>query len=205
MQPGMADDALLQTIHTQEYLHKLATSRVKVAWVLELPPVAFLPMFLINRLVMQPMRHHVAGTVMVGLNAGVLCMVKRAEMCTRSQRVMCSVFGCCVYCCAHICSIVCVVSVHWYVIVLSACIVKCMLFTSCDNLLCTQAAAAAVQHGWSINLGGGMHHAAPDVRLVFTLCGSGFVLHVRAHTHACMHQHCTRSNTCIHTIENNTH
>ena len=36
---------------------------------------------------------------------------------------------------------------------------------SYDPLVTLQAAALALEHGWSINLGGGMHHAYAEVGL----------------------------------------
>lgn len=47
LRPGLADDDLMLTVHTQEYLNTLNTNRLAVARVLELPPLVLLPMALI--------------------------------------------------------------------------------------------------------------------------------------------------------------
>lgn len=82
--PIMVTDDILADVHTQEYIHEINTSSKKVAQVVELWPVAWLPAWLVNRCLVEPMKHHVAGTMV--------------------------------------------------------------------------AAALAIETGWSINIGGGMHH-----------------------------------------------
>eukprot|EP00188_Purpureofilum_apyrenoidigerum_P004531 Plantae.Rhodophyta-Purpureofilum_apyrenoidigerum.ctg5182.p1 GENE.Plantae.Rhodophyta-Purpureofilum_apyrenoidigerum.ctg5182~~Plantae.Rhodophyta-Purpureofilum_apyrenoidigerum.ctg5182.p1 ORF type:complete len:343 (-),score=50.69 Plantae.Rhodophyta-Purpureofilum_apyrenoidigerum.ctg5182:520-1548(-) len=80
-------DEELATVHTDNYLESLRSSR-RIAQICELPPLAVMPLFLIQKHVLTPMRWQVRGTVLAG--------------------------------------------------------------------------ELAMQHGWSINLGGGMHHAGPE-------------------------------------------
>eukprot|EP00892_Ulva_mutabilis_P007087 jgi/Ulvmu1/4750/UM020_0034.1 len=84
-EPCEAPKEVLRDVHDLDYLQQLHTSSRKVASVIELPPLAMLPMWLIQRMLLSNMRRHLAGTML--------------------------------------------------------------------------AAGLAVQHGWSLNLGGGMHHA----------------------------------------------
>lgn len=84
-EPCEAPAAVLKDVHDAEYLKQLHTSSRKVASVIELPPLAVLPMWLLQRMLLNNMRRHMAGTML--------------------------------------------------------------------------AAGLAVQHGWSLNIGGGMHHA----------------------------------------------
>lgn len=87
-EPCEAPEAVLKDVHDAEYLNELHTSSRKVASVIELPPLAVLPMWLLQRMLLSNMRRHLSGTML--------------------------------------------------------------------------AAGLAVQHGWSLNLGGGMHHARHD-------------------------------------------
>lgn len=87
-EPALASQQILADVHTQAYLDKLNTSSLAVAWVCELPVLAFLPSFVTRRKVLHPMATMAAGTML--------------------------------------------------------------------------AAALAMEHGWAINLGGGMHHASHD-------------------------------------------
>jgi len=75
----------LADVHTQEYLHLIHTSNLKIVQVTELAPLYILPTGLLRWKVISPMKHHVAGTML--------------------------------------------------------------------------AAALAVERGWAVNVGGGMHHA----------------------------------------------
>jgi hypothetical protein len=77
---------VLKEVHTEEYLKRLHSSSIKVARVVELPPLAVLPMFLIDRFLLKKLRIQAGGTIL--------------------------------------------------------------------------AAALAIMDGWSINVGGGMHHAS---------------------------------------------
>jgi len=58
--PACNDELL--AVHTPEYLEKLRKPR-NVAWALELPPVRFLPRWVLDRHVLKPMRWATAGTV----------------------------------------------------------------------------------------------------------------------------------------------
>ena len=53
----------LQTVHSPAYLQHLHSSSRKVAAVIELPPIALLPISLVQRLLLRKMRMHVGGTV----------------------------------------------------------------------------------------------------------------------------------------------
>ena len=61
---------VLKDVHSDAYLAQLHSSPRKVAQVIELPPLALLPMALIQRLLLRKMRTHVGGTMLaVGLAA----------------------------------------------------------------------------------------------------------------------------------------
>lgn len=51
-------------MHDEEYLQELHTSSRKVASVIELPPLAMMPMWLLQRMLLSNMRRHLAGTVL---------------------------------------------------------------------------------------------------------------------------------------------
>nr|XP_006125886.1 histone deacetylase 11 isoform X2 [Pelodiscus sinensis] len=57
------DDLLV--VHTRRYLNKLKWSFV-VATITEIPPVLFLPNFLVQRKVLKPLRMQTGGTIMAG-------------------------------------------------------------------------------------------------------------------------------------------
>nr|XP_009686457.1 PREDICTED: histone deacetylase 11 isoform X1 [Struthio camelus australis] len=57
------DDLLV--VHTRRYLNKLKWSFV-VATITEIPPVLFLPNFLVQRKVLKPLRTQTGGTIMAG-------------------------------------------------------------------------------------------------------------------------------------------
>ncbi|XP_054243461.1 histone deacetylase 11 [Indicator indicator] len=59
-----ADEDLL-VVHTRRYLNKLKWSFV-VATITEIPPVAFLPNFIVQRRVLRPLRTQTGGTIMAG-------------------------------------------------------------------------------------------------------------------------------------------
>jgi histone deacetylase 11 len=77
---------VVEAVHSKEYLTTLHSSPVRVAKVVELPPLAVLPMCLLDRMLLKKLRIQAGGTVL--------------------------------------------------------------------------AAALAIMEGWSINIGGGMHHAS---------------------------------------------
>ena len=56
----------LKDVHSTEYLTKLENSPLKVAYVTQLPPLAFLPGVLLRRKVLRPMRRMAGGTVLAG-------------------------------------------------------------------------------------------------------------------------------------------
>ncbi|XP_072239040.1 histone deacetylase 11 isoform X3 [Leuresthes tenuis] len=55
----------LQVVHTKRYLNRLKWSLV-VATITEIPPVMFLPNFLVQRKVLRPLRTQTGGTIMAG-------------------------------------------------------------------------------------------------------------------------------------------
>jgi len=65
-QPATPDELL--TVHTPEYLNQLRSAHY-VAGVIELPILAALPMFLIERFLLTPMRLAVAGTIQAAREA----------------------------------------------------------------------------------------------------------------------------------------
>lgn len=85
-------------MHQEKYLQELHSSSRKVAEVIELPPLAYLPMWVLQRTFLSNMRRHLSGTVL--------------------------------------------------------------------------AAGLAVYRGWSLNLGGGMHHARHDAGAAFREVGN---------------------------------
>ncbi|KAG2488842.1 hypothetical protein HYH03_012639 [Edaphochlamys debaryana] len=88
VKPRQATLEVLADVHTQRYIGDIHAHPSTVAQVTELAPLACLPMCLLERFVLAPMRYHVGGTML--------------------------------------------------------------------------AAALALERGWAVNLGGGMHHAAAD-------------------------------------------
>ncbi|XP_010223219.1 PREDICTED: histone deacetylase 11 isoform X1 [Tinamus guttatus] len=62
-QEATEDDLLV--VHTRRYLNKLKWSFV-VATITEIPPVLFLPNFLVQRKVLKPLRTQTGGTIMAG-------------------------------------------------------------------------------------------------------------------------------------------
>ncbi|XP_062829799.1 histone deacetylase 11 isoform X2 [Anolis carolinensis] len=62
-QEAREDDLLV--VHTRQYLNRLKWSFV-VATITEIPPVLFLPNFLVQRKVLRPLRIQTGGTIMAG-------------------------------------------------------------------------------------------------------------------------------------------
>uniref|UniRef100_A0A8C1T5L8 Histone deacetylase 11 n=1 Tax=Cyprinus carpio TaxID=7962 RepID=A0A8C1T5L8_CYPCA len=60
-----ASEADLLVVHTARYLNRLKWSLV-VATITEIPPVLFLPNFLVQRKVLKPLRTQTGGTIMAG-------------------------------------------------------------------------------------------------------------------------------------------
>ena len=65
--PTSASKADLLVVHTERYLSSLKWS-INVARVLEVPPVAFLPNFLVQWRVLRPLRCQTGGTVLVTIS-----------------------------------------------------------------------------------------------------------------------------------------
>jgi histone deacetylase 11 len=61
--PSMITDAELSTIHTTRYLNSLNNSHV-IAHIAEMPPLAYLPNFLLHRNMLNSMRYATAGTIL---------------------------------------------------------------------------------------------------------------------------------------------
>ncbi|NWU18477.1 HDA11 deacetylase, partial [Cephalopterus ornatus] len=66
VQAREATDEDLLVVHTRRYLNKLKWSFV-VATITEIPPVAFLPNFVVQRKVLRPLRTQTGGTIMVSV------------------------------------------------------------------------------------------------------------------------------------------
>jgi len=66
IQPNEATTKDLLVVHTQRYLSSLKWS-IQVARVLEVPPVAFLPNFIVQRCVLKPLRYQTGGTILVNI------------------------------------------------------------------------------------------------------------------------------------------
>ena len=64
--PNTATKDDLLVVHTERYLSSLKWS-INVARVLEVPPVAFLPNFLVQRRVLRPLRCQTGGTILVDI------------------------------------------------------------------------------------------------------------------------------------------
>jgi histone deacetylase 11 len=70
IEPKAATDEILLDVHDISYIQSLHSSPAKLASVIEFPPIALLPMFILRRRVLEPMRTHVGGTILaVGLAA----------------------------------------------------------------------------------------------------------------------------------------
>ncbi|CAF1155745.1 unnamed protein product [Didymodactylos carnosus] len=65
VEPQEATDADLLVVHTTRYLSSLKWS-INVARVLEVPPIAFLPNFLVRSRVLRPLRYQTGGTILAG-------------------------------------------------------------------------------------------------------------------------------------------
>ena len=66
IRPNEATTRDLLLVHTQRYLSSLKWS-VHVARVLEVPPIAILPNFIVQRRVLKPLRYQTGGTVLVNI------------------------------------------------------------------------------------------------------------------------------------------
>jgi histone deacetylase 11 len=64
--PNEATKADLLLVHTQRYLSSLKWS-IQVARVLEVPPIAMLPNFLVQWRVLKPLRYQTGGTILVNI------------------------------------------------------------------------------------------------------------------------------------------
>ncbi|XP_056001159.1 histone deacetylase 11-like isoform X2 [Ostrea edulis] len=60
-----ATDGDLKVVHTQDYINNLKWS-FNVAQITEVPPVAFLPNFIVQRKVLRPFRFQTGGTILAG-------------------------------------------------------------------------------------------------------------------------------------------
>jgi histone deacetylase 11 len=63
-EPTEVPEDIVALVHSEEYLKRLHSSPCKVAEVIELPPLALLPMCMIQPLVLRKMRVHAAGTIL---------------------------------------------------------------------------------------------------------------------------------------------
>jgi histone deacetylase 11 len=65
--PNQATKEDLLLVHTRRYLSSLKWS-VQVARVLEVPPIAMLPNFLVQWRVLKPLRYQTGGTILVNIS-----------------------------------------------------------------------------------------------------------------------------------------
>ncbi|XP_076105589.1 histone deacetylase 11-like isoform X2 [Mytilus galloprovincialis] len=65
VKPKEATQADLLVVHTAQYLKDLKWS-LNVAQITEVPPVALLPNFIVQRKVLRPFRYHTGGTILAG-------------------------------------------------------------------------------------------------------------------------------------------
>ncbi|KAH9327152.1 hypothetical protein KI387_007330, partial [Taxus chinensis] len=65
VEPNEASKDDLLVVHPERYLDSLKTSS-NVSFIIEVPPVALLPNFIVQRRVLQPFRKQVGGTVLAG-------------------------------------------------------------------------------------------------------------------------------------------
>eukprot|EP00887_Chlorella_sp_A99_P001400 scaffold8.g1400.t1 len=77
-EPALASQQILADVHTQAYLDKLNTSSLAVAWVCELPVLAFLPSFVTRRKVLHPM----ATMAALRLSGGAVPLLQGGGWCT---------------------------------------------------------------------------------------------------------------------------
>jgi histone deacetylase 11 len=66
VRPNEATTEDLLLVHTKRYLSSLKWS-IQVARVLEVPPVAMLPNFLVQWRVLKPLRYQTGGTILVNI------------------------------------------------------------------------------------------------------------------------------------------
>jgi histone deacetylase 11 len=66
VRPNEATTEDLLLVHTKRYLSSLKWS-IHVARVLEVPPVAMLPNFLVQWRVLKPLRYQTGGTILVNI------------------------------------------------------------------------------------------------------------------------------------------
>ncbi|GFS14137.1 histone deacetylase 11, partial [Elysia marginata] len=65
VEPEEATEQELLVVHTEQYLRELRWS-MNVAAITEVPPVALLPNFIVQRKVLRPFRYQTSGTIMAG-------------------------------------------------------------------------------------------------------------------------------------------
>ena len=66
VRPNEARTEDLLQVHTQRYLSSLNWS-IQVARVLEIPPIAMLPNFIVQWRVLKPLRYQTGGTILVNI------------------------------------------------------------------------------------------------------------------------------------------
>ena len=74
--PNEATKEDLLLVHTKRYLSSLKWS-VQVARVLEVPPVAMLPNFLVQWRVLKPLRYQTGGTILVIISKKIHFLIIR--------------------------------------------------------------------------------------------------------------------------------
>jgi histone deacetylase 11 len=71
--PNQATKEDLLLVHTRRYLSSLKWS-VQVARVLEVPPIAMLPNFLIQWRILKPLRYQTGGTILVNISKELIIL-----------------------------------------------------------------------------------------------------------------------------------
>jgi histone deacetylase 11 len=74
--PNEATKEDLLLVHTKRYLSSLKWS-IQVARVLEVPPVAMLPNFLVQWRVLKPLRYQTGGTILVIISKKIHFLIIR--------------------------------------------------------------------------------------------------------------------------------
>uniref|UniRef100_A0A8C2S7F4 Histone deacetylase domain-containing protein n=1 Tax=Capra hircus TaxID=9925 RepID=A0A8C2S7F4_CAPHI len=81
-----ASDEDLLVVHTRRYLNELKWS-FAVATITEIPPVIFLPNFLVQRKVLRPLRTQTGGTIMAAASTTALATGEGASAPTRTSHL----------------------------------------------------------------------------------------------------------------------
>ena len=185
--PNEATEEVLLDVHTLNYLQQLKTSKTKIAQVLRKYHTTFictfkfssvssrntvtmqvtepailitLPNWLLQWRVVKPMRYMVAGTMLVSVCNFLKCCSGECISCT--QTLCYRADGYCpqsaAFCDATTVQLMSLVPCQ-YLYKMTLAILGSAAVPETLHPWFVQAAALALERGWSINIGGGMHHA----------------------------------------------